>query len=200
MCGVGHICHLTVHKWLEHLWVTGAPGASSLCIRMAKCLTRGQNIHKVMTVTITMFCFEPMYLKEEATYRWERDVRSLKEPSGTLEMSFPWRVLGQKAQVSMWPQWATILTQPSHPSVVPRATAHDISCCCHCWGAQTFLCLEQQQGWREWGLGMEEDGLSNSMNLGETQAGMSCFSGPQFPHLTNGTIRVPDVLCLINCG
>lgn len=31
-----------------------------------------------------------------ATYRWDRDARSLKEPSGTLEMSLPWRVLKRK--------------------------------------------------------------------------------------------------------
>lgn len=31
--------------------------------------------------------------RDMATYRWERDVRSWKEPSGTLEMSLPWRVL-----------------------------------------------------------------------------------------------------------
>lgn len=28
-----------------------------------------------------------------STYRWDRDTRSLKDPSGTLEMSFPWSVL-----------------------------------------------------------------------------------------------------------
>lgn len=28
-----------------------------------------------------------------STYRWDRDTRSLKEPSGTLEISFPWSVL-----------------------------------------------------------------------------------------------------------
>lgn len=28
-----------------------------------------------------------------STYRWDRDTRSLKVPSGTLEISFPWSVL-----------------------------------------------------------------------------------------------------------
>lgn len=56
--------------------------------------------HDTVAVTTTVFCFEPMHIKKEDTYRWERDVRSLKEPSGTLEMSLPWRVLRQKAQVS----------------------------------------------------------------------------------------------------
>lgn len=31
-----------------------------------------------------------------ATHRWEREVRSLKEPSGRLAMSLPWRVLKRK--------------------------------------------------------------------------------------------------------
>lgn len=39
-----------------------------------------------------------MFYKSEteehrSTYRWDRDTRSLNEPSGTLEISFPWSVL-----------------------------------------------------------------------------------------------------------
>lgn len=42
--------------------------------------------------------------RTEATYRWERDVRSRKEPSGTLEMSLPWRVLKRKHRPEVKPQ------------------------------------------------------------------------------------------------
>lgn len=39
---------------------------------------------------------------DRSTYRWDRDTRSLKEPSGTLEISFPWSVLeeGRSRKVS----------------------------------------------------------------------------------------------------
>lgn len=97
----------------------------SPCIWRDICLTQGTIWHNdivTLAVTITIFCFEPIYTKKEVTHRWERDVRSLKEPSGTLEMSLPWRVLKQKTQVSKWSHW-TQHTHPAQPRIfmVPRA-------------------------------------------------------------------------------
>lgn len=96
-----------------------------------------------------------------ATYRWDRDDRSLKEPSGTLEMSLPCRVLQQSTGRRLAPRadltQALVLSQGGPgPSIslgapLPAAggTASSVA------GAWMSPCPARQQGLGGTGFGKE---------------------------------------------
>lgn len=136
--------------------------------------------------------------RNRATYRWERDVRSLKEPSGTLEMSLPWRVLKQKhragqpseSAVNSLPSLgapgrlaASEPTGPAAGSGRGPPVSHERGC------FHTQLRSSNALGR---GLGKDRDALDVGWN--QKSVPFSCgtlgelfsFLGPPFLHLKNG--------------
>lgn len=137
--------------------------------------------------------------RNRATYRWERDVRSLKEPSGTLEMSLPWRVLKQKHRAGQpsesavnslpslgIPGWLVTPLSPQSPCRQwegPPPVSHEHGC------FHTQLRSSNAVGR---GFGKDQDALDVGWN--QKSVPFSCgtlgelfsFLGPPFLHLKNG--------------
>lgn len=134
--------------------------------------------------------------RNRATYRWERDIRSLKEPSGTLEMSLPWRVLKQKHRSEGQPAAGALssLPSPGVPGSEHTEPRH------RQWEGASPLshehgCFHTQLRSRNAvgrGFGEDQDGLDVGWN--QKSVPFSCgtlgelfsFSGPPFLHLKNG--------------
>lgn len=174
----------------------------------------------IVADTSMLSCFECALGRKTATYRWDRDVRSLKEPSGTLEMSLPWRVLKQRAQVGRLASsnlnLAHFLRVSSawscHPSVLLRAPLLlAVAAAPFALGAWMFYAQLSSKDGGSRGSGEEAGGLFNLIDLRWNQkpVSFSCgtldklchFSGPSFLRLKNeetylpkGVTRVSEIM------